>query len=71
VELAQEFFPEQEEKTLLRGIGRYKNMGCWPETSELTEKELQELQQILLEAQELNSPLPLYELFTSFSGFHG
>jgi len=27
--IAQNFFPEQEEKTLLRGICRYKNLGCW------------------------------------------
>ena len=61
--IAQNFFPEQEEKTLLRGICRYKNLGCWSKTPLLTEKDLQPLQQLLLEAQELTSPLPLYELF--------
>jgi NitT/TauT family transport system substrate-binding protein len=60
--VAQSFFPEQKEKILLRGICRYKNMGCWSENPLLTEKELQQFQQILLDAQELNSPLPLYEL---------
>jgi len=63
--VAKDFFPEQEEKILLRGICRYKNMGCWPENTLLTEKELQQFQQILLDAQELNTPLPLYELITS------
>lgn len=60
--IAQSFFPEQEEKVLLRGICRYKNLGCWPETPLLTEKALLPFQQILLDTRELNSPLPLYEL---------
>ncbi|MGI6588378.1 MAG: ABC transporter substrate-binding protein [Peptococcia bacterium] len=61
--VAQNFFPEQEEKILLRGICRYKNIGCWSETPLLTDKDLLPIQQLLLEAQELTSPLPLYELF--------
>ncbi|MDD4665949.1 MAG: ABC transporter substrate-binding protein [Clostridia bacterium] len=65
--VAQSFFPEQEEKILLRGICRYKNLGCWPETPLLTGKELLPLQQLLLDAQELNSPLPLHELLAPLS----
>ena len=63
--VAQDFFPEQKEKILLRGICRYKNIGCWSDNPLLTEKDLQQFQQILLDAQELNTPLPLYELITS------
>lgn len=59
--VAKDYFPKQDERILLRGICRYKNMGCWPGTTELTEKELQQFQQLLLDAQELNAPLPLYE----------
>ena len=63
--VAKDFFPEQKEKILLRGICRYKNIGCWSGSPLLTEKDLQQFQQILLDAQELNSPLPLYELIIS------
>lgn len=64
--LAFKFFPKTEEKTLLRGICRYKNLGCWA-TIKLTEKDLEPLHQILEAAQELTAPLPLSELFMNQS----
>lgn len=52
------FFPQQDEKTLIRGICRYKNLGCWSESPLLEKKELIKLHDFLLNAGELNSALP-------------
>lgn len=60
--IAMHYFPDQEEKNLLRGICRYKNQGCWPETPLLSEKELLKFQKIMLAAKELNSAIPINEL---------
>lgn len=59
---AVEFFPGSSEKTLIRGICRYKTLGCWPTTPEITSKELKVIQQLLLDTKELTAPLPLAEL---------
>ncbi len=52
------FFPQQDEKNLIRGIGRYKNSGCWSKSPLLEKKELIKLHDFLLKAGELNSALP-------------
>lgn len=60
-ELAQaatSFFPQLDEKTLLRGIARYKNLGCWPKSPLMEEPLLHKLHDYLLQAGELNSALP-------------
>ncbi|HHZ16752.1 MAG TPA: ABC transporter substrate-binding protein [Peptococcaceae bacterium] len=50
-------FPELKEKALIRGIARYKNLGCWPQEAVIEEKMLQKLHAFLLEAKELKAPL--------------
>ncbi|MDD2401468.1 MAG: ABC transporter substrate-binding protein [Clostridia bacterium] len=53
--IAKHYFPNQDDKILLRGICRYKNLGCWPHTSVLKKSHFIKLQNIMLELGELNS----------------
>lgn len=63
--LAQQYFPGIEEKILLRGICRYKNLGSWSHSPYLTTQDLESCATLLQETKELPTPLPLLELFVS------
>jgi ABC-type nitrate/sulfonate/bicarbonate transport system substrate-binding protein len=54
---AKAFFPELKEKTLIRGIARYKNLGCWPKNAAIEGQALQKLHTFLRQANELKAPL--------------
>ncbi len=49
------YFPKEEEKTLLRAIGRYKTLNCWPNSPEIDEEAFNNLQTIMLEQKEINA----------------
>jgi hypothetical protein len=60
--VGKRYFPGLNDKTLLRGIARYKNIGCWPVTPEINEKRLEIFHNIMCEKKELNCPIPVNDI---------
>ncbi|MFZ5755128.1 MAG: ABC transporter substrate-binding protein [Bacillota bacterium] len=55
--IAQKYFPQEKESTLLRGISRYKTLGLWPDTPLVSETGMEKIQKLMLESKELNAKL--------------
>lgn len=62
-DIVKRFYPHEDEKTILRGIARYKTMGIWPANPLINETGLDTLQEIMLDLKELNKIIPSTELF--------
>ena len=60
--VGKNFFPIHDEKTLIRGIARYKNIGCWPKSPVIEQTALKKLHDFLLNAGEINAALPSSDL---------
>lgn len=55
-----------DEKTLLRAVGRYKTLGCWPTSPNIEPAALERLQDLLLAEKELLKKIQLQELSINF-----
>lgn len=58
----QEFFPDTSIDDLESAIERYKSIEAWPATIEFKEESFNHLQDIMINANELDSPAPYSEL---------
>ena len=53
VSATQSYFPNEDTKTLLRSVSRYKNLGCWPLTALPDNTAFERLQEVMLLENEL------------------
>lgn len=62
VDAGHKYFPQEEAKTLLRAVSRYKTLGLWPSSPLVNEEGFNRLQQVLFEEEELNAIIPLEQI---------
>lgn len=62
VDTGKKFFPDENEKILLRAVSRYKTLGCWPDSTDIVIDGIKSLHEIMLEKKELNSNLTFEQL---------
>lgn len=61
-ESIQSFFPDTKKEDLIKVIDRYKKQDVWPETTEFKEESFNHLQDIMINANELDEKVPYNEL---------
>jgi len=57
-----EFFPDTSLNNLIKVIERYKNQDTWPETTSFSEDSFNHLQDIMINAHQLNEKVPYEDL---------
>lgn len=64
-EVVQEFFPDTELEMLETAIQSYKDIDAWSETPILTEESFERLEDVMIEAGELNKKVPYKEIINN------
>lgn len=67
LEIAIKYFPNEDEKVLLRSICRYKNLGCWPYTPCINTSGLKKAQDIMISEKELNNNIPISKVMNNMA----
>lgn len=62
VTVITKYFPECDEKTLLRAVSRYKSIGCWPQSPLINEESYLKLQNLLVQMNVVNEKIPFLDL---------
>lgn len=61
-EIGHKFFPQEDERVLLRAVSRYKTLGLWPDTANINIDGIKNLQRIMSEKKELDAALTFEQL---------